>query len=109
MYAILIYDTELDRIHLFRDPSGQKHLYYYINSNELIICSEIKPIINLIDNIQLNRDNILSNLILGYPIDSSTIYNKIKRVLPGEHIILDQNYKISKNFFEIKLVSIGKN
>ena len=48
MFSILIYDIHTRKIHLFRDPSGQKHLYYYLNNNELIICSEIKPIISIL-------------------------------------------------------------
>jgi asparagine synthase (glutamine-hydrolysing) len=109
MYAILLYDTEQNKIHLFRDPSGQKHLYYHFNRNKLIICSEIKPIINILEDFNLNRENILSNLILGYPIDSSTIYNNIQRVLPGEHITLDQTYKINKYFFDLKKTLFPKN
>ena len=101
MFAILIYDVEYNKIHLFRDPSGQKNLYYYIDSGEQIICSEIRPIMNIIENIQLNRDSVLSNLIMGYPIDSSTIYSNIKRVLPGEHVILNKNNKIYKYFFNV--------
>ena len=109
MFAILLYDTEQNKIHLFRDPSGQKHLYYHFNKGKLIICSEIKPILNIIKDFNLNRENVLSNLILGYPIDSSTIYNNIKRVLPGEHVTLDQTYKINKNFFPSKKISFPEN
>ena len=84
MFAILIYDTH-KKVYLFRDPSGQKHLYYYVKNNELIICSEIKPLCNIIENYDFDNKKLLSNLILGYPIDKFTPFKNILRVLPGEH------------------------
>ncbi len=100
MFSILIYDIHNRKIHLFRDPSGQKHLYYYLNNNELIICSEIKPIISILQNFNFDNQNLLSSLILGYPIDKSTPFKNINRVLPGEHLIIDDKKKIHKSLFD---------
>lgn len=100
MFSILIYDIHTRKIHLFRDPSGQKHLYYYLNNNELIICSEIKPIISILQNFSFDNQNLPSSLILGYPINKSTPFKNINRVLPGEHLIIDDKKKIHKSFFD---------
>ena len=108
MFAILIYDTHDKKIHLFRDPSGQKHLYYYAENNEVAICSEIKPILNMIQNFNYDNKNLLSNLILGYPIDKFTPFKNIHRVLPGEHLVIDKKRKIHKYLFKQNKVNFDK-
>ena len=100
MFAILIYDTHEKKVYLFRDPSGQKHLYYYVKNSDVVICSEIKPLCNIIENYDFDDKNSLSNLILGYPIDKFTPLKNILRVLPGEIVVIDSKKKISKNFFK---------
>ena len=77
-----------------------KHLYYYLNNNELIICSEIKPIISILQNFSFDNQNLPSSLILGYPINKFTPFKNINRVLPGEHLIIDDKKKIHKSFFD---------
>jgi len=99
MFSILIYDTYNKKIHLFRDSSGQKHLYYYIKNGELIICSEIRPIVNILQDSKFDNQNLFSSLILGYPIEKFTLFENIHRVLPGEHLIIDKKKIIYKNFF----------
>ena len=100
MFAILVYDTKTKNIHLFRDPSGQKHLYYYVKENNLIICSEIKPIINILENFHYDDKNLISSLIIGYPIDKFTLFKNINKVLPGQHLIINQKKQIHKNLFK---------
>tara|TARA_E500000178_G_scaffold289531_1_gene292671 strand:- start:2804 stop:4570 length:1767 start_codon:yes stop_codon:yes gene_type:complete len=100
MFAILIYDTHEKKIHLFRDPSGQKHLYYYINNEDVIICSEINPFNSILENSDFDNKSLVSNLILGYPLNESTLFKNINRVLPGEQIVIDHNKKISKKLFK---------
>ena len=100
MFAILIYDTHEKKVYLFRDPSGQKHLYYYVKNSDVVICSEIKPLCNIIENYDFDDKNLLSSLILGYPIDKFTPLKNILRVLPGEIVVIDSKKKISKNFFK---------
>ncbi len=99
MFAILIYDTHQKKIHLFRDPSGQKHLYYYVNNENVIICSEIKPIYSILESSDFDNENLVSNLILGYPLNDTTLFKNIYRVLPGEQVVIDEKKKIFKSFF----------
>ena len=48
MFAILIYDTHEKKVYLFRDPSGQKHLYYYVKNSDVVICLEINLFVILL-------------------------------------------------------------
>ena len=99
MFAILIYDTHEKKVYLFRDPSGQKHLYYYVKNEDVVICSEIKPLCNIIENYDFDDKNSLSNLILGYPIDKFTLVPKtFLEFYPGEIVVIDSKKNIKKFF-----------
>ena len=51
MFALVVYDFKQNNLFFTRDPSGQKNLYYNLNSkNELIISSEIYPILKILKN-----------------------------------------------------------
>jgi asparagine synthase (glutamine-hydrolysing) len=87
MYAIAIYDIKLKKLFITRDPSGQKNLYYSYFNNEIIICSEIYPIINILENkIRLSKLGVMEYLIIGFNSDSNTIYDNIYKLLPGQLI-----------------------
>ena len=93
MFAIIVYDKIKETIHFYRDPSGQKNLYYYLYNGEIIICSEIQPIFNLIKKININNESLYENLIIGYNISSQTIYDHINKLLPGEEIQFNLKFK----------------
>lgn len=101
MFAIIVYDRIKETIHFYRDPSGQKNLYYYFHNGEIIICSEIQPIFNLIKKININNESLYENLIIGYNLSSQTIYEHINKLLPGEEIQFNLKFKtIKKNLYK---------
>jgi asparagine synthase (glutamine-hydrolysing) len=106
MFAIVVFDRLKKIIHFFRDYSGQKNLYYYLRNGEIIICSEIQPIFNLIEKININNNSLCENLIVGYSLSSETIYSNINKLLPGEEIQFDlENKSIIKNFYKKKNIN----
>ena len=44
MYAYILFDQK-NNLLISRDPNGEKSLYVYQNSKEIIISSEINPIL----------------------------------------------------------------
>lgn len=46
MFAICLYDKELERVYLIRDRIGKKPLYYEIDGNNLIFASTLGPIMS---------------------------------------------------------------
>ena len=44
-FACIVWDKELEKVILVRDPFGHKPLHYYIDDRKLLISSEIKGII----------------------------------------------------------------
>lgn len=47
MFAIVIYDSEADKIIIARDRFGIKPLYYYNTGNGFVLASEISPLLQL--------------------------------------------------------------
>ena len=87
MFAFTIYNEKDNSIIFGRDYFGQKPLYYFSNEKKIIISSEIKPILNLINskykhiNIQSAKEYFLEN---DYFKKRETLFNNINLILPGE-------------------------
>ena len=106
MFALVIYDFKLNNLFFARDPSGQKNLYYTFDSkNELIISSEIYPILKIQNNeVRLSKVGVSEFFMIGFNPNKNTIYEKIFKLLPGELIKYSYENKkvISKTFLNQK-------
>ncbi len=86
MYAIALLNTKSRELRLYRDPAGQKQLYYYLKDGRLIFGSEIKGI--LMHQVDKSVDEIglsLSGLV-GYIPGDRTIFKYIHKLNPSEYI-----------------------
>lgn len=107
MYAIVLYDSAKKEICLYKDHSGQKNLYYYVNNKEIIISSEIYPITKTINfDCKVNFNYLSESLILGHPQSNKTIFSKIFKLLPGEMIKLDQDGYIIQKIISDKDINL---
>ena len=91
MFAISIYDAERGRLILSRDPFGIKPLYYAETPRGFAFASEpqaligaglVKPVVR-----ETARDAFLQ---LQFSTGRNTIFQDIKRVLPGETLIVER-------------------
>jgi len=91
MFAFVIYDSLKRNVHVVRDRFGIKPLYIYSNYGKIIICSEIKPILDHID-VQEDEQTISDFLEAGL-LDHSerTFFKDISHFEPASHLILDQH------------------
>lgn len=71
-----------------RDKFGQKPLFYFRDSEVLVIASEINPILNFLNftkrSVDINQISARHFLITGYTPPGLTLYNQIHSVLPNE-------------------------
>ena len=98
MFAIAIYDSEVNKLQLFRDRMGIKPIYYYFDAEDFIFSSELKSINCIKKNKELNYDAIYAYLHLGYIPTEQTIYKKIFKLNPGAFLTYEKN-EISKKFY----------
>ena len=94
MFAFAIFDKNKDQLFLARDRLGKKPLYYYFDSEEFIFASEIKSILqNRKVAKKIDLQGIVNYFTFGHSIAPDTIYENIKKLLPGHYLIL-KNKKI---------------
>ena len=98
MYAIALYDPAADRLVLSRDPFGIKPLYYIEGSQGFAFASEPQAMIaaGLVEpriNVRV-RDELLE---LQFTTGADTIFNGVKRVLPGETLVVSGGRVIDRH------------
>ena len=84
MFAFVIWDDNKKQLFGARDRIGIKPFYYYVDDNEFIWGSELKTIKasgNL--DLNINLKGVDQYLSYGYLLNSSSIFNEIKKIEPG--------------------------
>ena len=75
-----------------RDPQGEKSLYIYENEKQIIISSEINPIIHFTNDNQINTDTLKTYFYTRHLIQfKKTIFKNIKILEPGTLTALGLN------------------
>ena len=98
MFAIAIYDKKEDKLFLLRDRIGIKPLYYFYDERDFIFSSELKAILAIKKNLEINKESIYAYLHLGYIPSNYCIYENTYKVKPGSYITFKDN-KIHEEFF----------
>ena len=83
MFSLSIYNRKKNNIIIFRDHTGQKPLYYFIDDKRLIFSSEISPIMDLIPNLRINPIAIDAFLHLSYIPATFSILTNVHKIRPG--------------------------
>ena len=91
MFAICIYDVQKNKIHIARDSFGIKPLYLRMDEDSLVISSEIKSIKKLFKDDPVKTEALLHYLKHRYVPLNTSIWKKIKKVLPGQYLKIDGN------------------
>ncbi|MFD2201843.1 asparagine synthase (glutamine-hydrolyzing) [Shivajiella indica] len=102
MFAFVIYNKEKKRAIITRDRIGVKPLYYYLDSQKLLVASEIKAIIPLLgEKPEIEESSLFGFFSLGYVPGQQSIFKGIKKVFPGSIINIDLSLdlQISEKIF----------
>ena len=102
MYAIALYNTAEKKISLYRDPSGQKNLYYYHKNGELIFSSEINALLAYphVDR-SVDYDAVTLATHFGYIPGQKTLFAYIRKVNPSECVTFNLTTRsLSRALFE---------
>jgi asparagine synthase (glutamine-hydrolysing) len=86
MFAIAIWDKQLNKLTLARDHVGIKPLFYTTGNEEIIFASEIKAIKTLKKDFPVDQFAIPAFLHLGYIPHPHTIYNGITKLSAGSYL-----------------------
>lgn len=106
MFTFVVYDKSNKEVVIVRDRIGVKPLYYFLDSHKLILASEIKAVIPLLnEKLQIKESALLSFFSLGYVSGQQSIFKGIKKVSPGSITIIDLNLGLhfdEKLFWDIE-------
>lgn len=84
MFAIALLDRDSQNLYLIRDRIGKKPLYYWLNDENLIFASELKPIMVCPGAERKIRTEIISRFLYHQYINApDTIFEDIYKLEPG--------------------------
>jgi asparagine synthase (glutamine-hydrolysing) len=90
MFAIGIWDQSAERLLLARDRMGEKPLYYAQYGDDFLFASEIKALFEFPAlPKRVNGDAVPLYLSLGYVPAPATMFEGIKKLGPGELLIIE--------------------
>src|SRR5207302_207961 len=101
MYAIALHDPAAGRLVLARDPFGIKPLYYVETPQYFAFASEPQALIEagiVMPELAMPVRNEL--LQMQFPTGRDTIFAGIKRVLPGETVVVRQGRVVERRRLE---------
>ena len=90
MFAFALWDARRQRLFLARDRMGVKPLYYARQGSRWLFGSELKALLTqpALDT-TLDHDALADYLRLGYVPRDATPYRAVRRLLPGQYLILE--------------------
>ncbi len=95
MFAIALYDKDESKLYLIRDRAGIKPLYYSFYKNGIVFSSEIKPILEIIENRDINKRAILNHIVFLFNFDDETAFRNVYKLKPASILeFYNSNVKI---------------
>lgn len=87
MFAIALYDREKEELYLIRDRVGKKPLYYWLDQDNIVFASELKPIMEYPGFTRVIRKDVIGRyLYQQYICEPDTIFENVYKVEPGQVI-----------------------
>lgn len=100
MWAFAYYNEEAHELTLSRDLLGERHIFYIIEDNELIFCSEPKPILLAsLKEHQLDFDSIVNSWKFNSSAPKKTLVKDLFRLQPGTNLFI-KNKNVSFTKFQ---------
>lgn len=105
MFAISLYDKEKGELYLVRDRIGKKPLYYWLDGDNLVFASELKPIMECpFFEKNIRRDVIRRYLYQQCVNEPDAIFENVYKVEPGQMIRFQQGRLSKHKYWDIAKV-----
>ncbi|WP_439151243.1 asparagine synthase (glutamine-hydrolyzing) [Winogradskyella sp.] len=91
MFAFVIFDKKNNTFFGARDRLGQKPFYYYHNGKDFEFASQISSIQLYNENLSISKKSIDAYLTWETIPDPLSIFNEVKKLLPGNSLVFDLN------------------
>lgn len=95
-FALAIYDKETEETLLARDRFGIKPLLYSKTENRLIFGSEMKALMCLDIDKEIDNSSLFSYLQLNYIPEPHSIFKSVKKLEAGHYLKVDKDNRLQK-------------
>lgn len=105
MFALALWDARAGTLLLARDRIGIKPLYYVKTRGMILFASEIKALLasGLIAP-EVNREMLDTYLTFRYVPAPRTFFKEIKKLQPGEYLILSGREASARSFYSLRFL-----
>lgn len=105
MYAIALLDRESGEVYLVRDCIGKKPLYYWLDKDNLVFASELKPIMACPGFEKRIRKDVLPRYLYQQYINApETIFEDVYKLEPGEILVFSGGKAETYKYWDIKKI-----
>lgn len=103
MFAIAIWDDKNKKLILARDRFGEKPLYWFRNSNNLVFASELKSLImHPSFKKEIDFSSLSKYFFFEYIPSPHTIFENVYKIEPGSFLTLQNNKIKIKKYWQIE-------
>jgi asparagine synthase (glutamine-hydrolysing) len=103
MFAFAIWDTVEKKLTVARDRMGVKPLYYSFCNETFYFASEQKALFTAGVPLKISQDGIEEYIFNRFVTGEETLFQNVKKVLPGHALILHENGKIeTEKWWDLK-------
>lgn len=102
-----IYDIEKNSLLVFSDHLSNKPVFYYEDEEYLVISSTVRSIVEFCKSntkLRLDRGGCYSMITYAYMYHDKTLFDGIKRLLPGWYLVFEHEIVKKKQFYKITAV-----
>jgi asparagine synthase (glutamine-hydrolysing) len=82
-FALAFYDQNTNELIIARDRLGIKPLYYFADKNKIAFASELKPLLELVGEQELDEEQLYTYFRLNYCAGNKSIFKNIQQLEPG--------------------------
>lgn len=100
-FAFCIYDKQEQTFFVARDRFGIKPLLYCFDEDKFIFASEMKSVIQYGIERSIDYDSLYTYLQLNYIPAPATIFNSVKKLLPGHYLKVRRQHIEDHLWYEI--------
>jgi len=104
VFALAIWDSNKQKLLLYKDKLATKPLFFYHNDKELVFCSEQKGILQY-ENYKIDYDpEVVRNfLAFRYNYSDRTLFKDIKKVPAGCYIVFSKQGLEVKRYWKVEI------
>lgn len=105
-YSGLIFDKSTNTCFVFTNHTGSKRIFYLLHGDYFICSSDLAEISHLMDEFgidkTLNEHAAYFLLTNGFMLEEHTLVAQVKRLMPGNFLIFENNKLEIANYFHLK-------